>query len=272
MGSLSLPRVGDIKGVPLVFLGDLGDTGPYHLDIRGAAPRGPFDNVKLDPKTGDDWRSASYPMLWAHDFEREIRLIVEPDQQGRIRPGMQSKAKKIWKSASRLHFNQEFQLNSQSLAACLTPEPCIGGRAWPTVSLDIDDERHEMLLVLWANSTLGLIAFWWIGSRQQRGRANLTLTRLPDLRVIDPSKLSDVQLQLVPRIFSDVADKKFLPANEAYRDETRQALDKAILVDLLDLPSSNSGLTEADLLDAVDVLRRQWCSEPSVHGGKKTRP
>ena len=27
-----------------------------------------------------------------------------------------------------------------------------------------------------------------------------------------------------------------------------------------------------DVLEGLDLLRRKWCSEPSVHGGKKTRP
>ena len=55
-----------------------------------------------------------------------------------------------------------------------------------------------------------------------------------------------------------------MPANEAYRDETRKALDRAMLCDLLGLPES--------ILEPLDVLRRQWCTEPTVHGGKSTRP
>ena len=39
------------------------------------------------------------------------------------------------------------------------------------------------------------------------------------------------------KIFTDVAKREFLPANEAYRDETRQALDRTVLCELLGLPS-----------------------------------
>ena len=53
-----------------------------------------------------------------------------------------------------------------------------------------------------------------------------------------------------------------LPANEAWRDVARQDLDRAVLIDLL-------GLSE-DLLEPLNLLRRQWCAEPSVHGGKST--
>ena len=112
-----------------------------------------------------------------------------------------------------------------------------------------------------ANTTLGLIAFWWAGSRQQPGRARLTITKLPSLAVIDPRRLLPTQLARAEFIFQDFRDCTFLPANEAWRDETRQALDRAMLVDLL-------GLSEA-LLEPLALLRLQWSAEPSVHGGKK---
>ena len=37
-----------------------------------------------------------------------------------------------------------------------------------------------------------------------------------------------------------------------------------MLVDMLGLPES--------ILGSLDLLRLKWCSEPSVHGGKKTAP
>ena len=40
--------------------------------------------------------------------------------------------------------------------------------------------------------------------------------------------------------------------------------DTAVLVDLLGLPAS--------ILEPLAVLRRQRCAEPSVRGGKSTRP
>lgn len=64
-------------------------------------------------------------------------------------------------------------------------------------------------------------------------------------------------------IFDENRDREFLPANEAYRDESRKELDRRVLVDLLGLP-------EDKVLDPLELLRLKWCSEPSVHGGKGT--
>ena len=97
----------------------------------------------------------------------------------------------VWQTATRLHFNRDFRLNSQSLAACLTPTRALGGTAWPNFL--IKDPRDETVTVLWANTTLGLILFWWTGTTQQAGRSRLSISRLPDLLALDTRALSTRQ-------------------------------------------------------------------------------
>ncbi len=71
-------------------------------------------------------------MLCAHDAKRDRFLELEPDPRGLVRPGCDERAVDAWeRTAGRLHCTLDFQINSQSFAACLTPEPCIGGAAWP---------------------------------------------------------------------------------------------------------------------------------------------
>ena len=259
-GELRMPRDPDRHAVPMAPLGKLGRRGLLDRDVGdrkdGEPPfRGPF---KIVPVHG----VPSYPILWSHDAGRERRLLVEPESEGEPRPGCDERAATAWRTATRLHFTLDFQLNSQSLAACLTPEPALGGRAWP--NFRPDEDRWEEIMALWANCTLGLMGFWWAGSRQQQGRSVLTISRLPDLPVLDPRSLSAGQLARARDVFASFRDVSLLPANEAYRDEARQALDRALLVELLGLP--------AEILGPLANLRRQWCGEPSVHGGKSTSP
>ncbi len=262
-GALRLPGVGEAVALPLASLATIGQRGLVDRDISGTernragTPRGPFDIER--PARPDD----RYPALWSHDADREREFVVVPDSRGEVREGMDDKAEKAWATATRLHFNRDFQLNSQSLAACLTPESAIGGRAWPNFRVE-GDPRCEEALALWSNTTPGLISFWWIAGRQQQGRAILTISQLPRLTALDVRTLGDRQLEQAERLFAEFAERDFLPANEAYRDETRQALDRAVLCGLLGLPDS--------ILDPLAALRLQWCEEPSVHGGKSTRP
>ena len=257
-GTLRLPQ-GYSTPLSTIRLGTIGRKGLLHRDISGKTsnglPRGPFDIISIQGVP-------EYPVLWSHDAQRERSLVVLPDSEGKVRPGYDVQAVSVWKrTASRLHFNLDFRINSQSLTACLTPTKTIGGTAWPNFILDQD--KWTLPLVLWANTTLGLLAFWWIGSRQQQGRARLTITQLPGLTVLDPRHLSEEQIAQAEAIFERFKEAEFLPANEAYRDDTRKALDRAVLVDLLRLPEST--------LEPLSILRDQWCAEPSVHGGKSTR-
>lgn len=260
---LSLPRLKDITDFALVKLGELGERGPYHMDINGwqadkKTPRGPFDLEKVSTR-----RLRAYPILWEHDARNETHMVLTPDHEGIVRPGLKDKALQIWDTASRLHLNRDFRLNSQPLAACFTDTPCIGGRAWPTFKLH--DENWDKTIILWANTTLGLISFWWVGSLQQQGRSILAITRLSELVTLDPRSLTDNQLILADEIFTQFREKTFLPANEIWRDENRRLLDEAVFVDLL-------GFNRNKIMPSLAILRDQWCREPSVHGGKSTRP
>ena len=261
-GKLQLPRQEQPVGIPIINLGAVADRGLHSLLINGYKPpvEGPFIIRHIQSE-----EFPTYPALWNHDADRERRLIVLPDTCGDIRPGYNEKAVSTWnRTASRLHFNIDFRLTSQSLVMCFTPEKCLGGRAWPNIVPS--DERHEIPLLLWCNSTLGLLMHWWKGTRQQAGRSIIKISATPDLSVLDTRTLTEYQMDHCHAIFEDFKDKTFLPANEAYRDETRKALDRELLFGITSVLKLDPGLAEG-----LDVLRKQWCAEPSVHGGKSTR-
>ena len=267
-GNLHLPRSPIAIKLPVVTLGTVAERGLVDRDINGGftdrdgtgPARGPF--VVRSIRAGE---VPTYPMLWAHSADRERRFVVLPDSCGDPRPDDEARATERWNyAASRLHANRDFRLNSQSLAMCLTPEKCLGGRAWPNIVPG--DERHEIPLLLWCNSTLGLLMHWWKGTRQQMGRANMTITAIPDLPVLDPRTFTEGQTDHCLAIFDDLEDREFLPANEAWRDETRKALDRELLFGITSVLQLDPGLEEG-----LDLLRKQWCAEPSVHGGKGTR-
>ncbi len=267
-GRLKLPRRTQAAELPVAALGRLAERGLVHRDINGGptgpekagAPRGPFTIRAIRPG-----EVPTYPMLWAHNAKRERTLEVRHDSCGDPHAGDEARAIQLYRrAASRLHCNLDFQLNSQSLAMCMTPKKCLGGTAWPNVICG--EQRHELPLLLWANSTPGLILFWWRGTRQQEGRARLTITAVPELPVLDARVLNQQQLGHCADLFEDFRQREFLPANEAHRDETRKDLDRALLFGITSVLK-----LDPDLEENLDLLREQWCAEPSVHGSKSTR-
>ena len=279
-GELALPRLPPVA-VDTVPLSVLARRGAYHMDINGytttGAARGPLDTEELDDRT--TYSQVGWPILWAHDHTQETSIRVLPDSRGVVRHGMESKARRVWDGwttptgtvicgASRLHMNRDFRLNSQALGACLTPTAVIGGRAWPSAtprrSLTDLPGLWEKALALWLNTTPGLIARWWVSTRQQQGRANLTVTTIGNVPVLDLRAVRGKAVSQLAEECDRLETLLLLPANEAYRDPHRERLDETVLCEVLGLPRS--------ILEPLASVREAWCAEPSVHGGKSTRP
>lgn len=265
-GFVKLPRMIEEFDIPITNLEILGNRGPYHQDIDGieqnkfGVNRGPFKRDKLNPGA-----VPTYPILWTHNTKtgRENSLIVEPDCQGIPRDQQEEKAIKLWtKHSTHLCFNRDFGFGSQSLGACYSLNPVLGGHAWP--GFKCNDRRYDKPLVLWMNTTLGLMTFWYSGTRQQLGRSRLTISQLPRLRVLDISKFTNAQFDKANKIFDEYKNKKFLPAARANVDELRKSLDERVLLDLLGFP--------AEITRSINLLREKWCAEPSIHRTSSKKP
>ena len=257
-GSVWLPqmREQDAQRIQMATIQHVCQVGIYDMNIVGSGKQTAFVRVKPPSST------PTYPMLWGHDAQLEKRMVVAPDSEGRVKPGREQRGEEIWDTRSHAHHNRDFRFNSQPLAVAFTETQTIGGRAWPNVKFD--ERSHEIAYTLWANTTLGLLCYWWHSSRQQAGRGSMPITAIRSMPALDVTKLSPMQLAMAEEIFEDMRDSQFLPANEAYRDNTRKELDHRVLIDMLGLPES--------ILEPLDLFRLKWCSEPSVHGGKKTAP
>ena len=134
-------------------------------------------------------------------------------------------------TASRSHYSRDFRFNSQPLMAAFTERVSIGGRAWPNVIFD--DERYDYAFMVWSNSTLGLLSYWWHSSRQQDGRGQISIRAADSLPVLDFRTLSDDQLATAKAIFDEFRALDLKPAYLADADENRALLDRRVVCDLL---------------------------------------
>ena len=255
--------------IPVTLMRDLVEIGFSDMEIAGdkpdGDPQGPFEVVR--PASA----SPTFPILWRHEAKRERSLVVPPDCEGqikRVRPELQASvdadATTIWRSASLAHWNRDCQFNSQSTIVALTPQKCIGGRAWP--SIRAKNERRERALALWCNSTLGLLLYWWSANKSQSGRGSIPIGSIPDIAALDVDSLSDEQLSLAENVLLDVQHYPFLPLNQIDEDVCRHELDRRLLIDILGCPPEI-----CDEGGPIDIIRRKIAAEPQIHGGKKSR-
>ena len=266
-GWLRSGRTAHGQELALTKMRSLGPIGPVDRDLgwrdKGkkrsaaaiAATRGPL-RVVAPARDG-----ASFPCLWNHDRRRERHIVVTPDSEGRTANEKERVAASqlLDEWAATTHLNRDFRINSQSLSACLTAEPCLGGRAWPNFKCP-----HPAATVLWENTTPGLMLCWWEGNRTQEGRSCRTVTSLPEHTTLDTRTLSAKQRKAFESLLEEMVEKPdiwtFGPANEAVTDPTRRKLDDRVL----EILGVEAKVVEAWWKTAVV----QWCNEPSVHGGK----
>lgn len=259
----------DTIAVPITTVSAIGKIGPYHADINGDTAtggiRGPFEVSPVKPGS-----VPTFPVLWSHEALRERTMSFDSDREGTPKQGRTSqeqasvaqKVTDVWKTASHCHFNRDFRFNSQSTAMQFTPRKTIGGRAWSSIQLASD--AQEKALVLWANTSLGLLLYWWHANRQQDGRGSIGILALETLPVLNITALNKKQLAEAAKLFDVMKKKDLLPFNEIGSDATRKELDEKFVRKVLGL----NGL----ILDAggpFDLLRMKLSKEPSICGQKQ---
>lgn len=250
-GVLMLPQHHGNIDIPICPMSEVGTVGPVHRSFENT-----FNREKgADP--GTEW-----PMLWNRDSDEQYSMAAAPDHAGDIKAGKVSEAQRLWKRASNLHISAECRFNSNATCAVVTERITAGGRAWPNFRMQSLD--FEKATCAWLNSTLGMITYWIGSNRTQSGRGGVTVTSIPTMPTLDVRRLGPSQLSAAIAAYDDLKHAKMLPANEAYRDAQRSELDRRILTEVLGL--------DADSVSQLEVLRYQWCSEPTVSGTKGTRP
>ena len=258
----------EIVEIPITTVANIGKIGPYHADInyntRAGGIRGPFDISPIEPNS-----VPTYPVLWAHNAARERTMSFGGDSEGFPRQGSTSeeqeivdrKVEIIWNTASHCHFNRDFQFNSQSTGMQFTPRENIGGRAWLSIRLSSVDQ--EKALVLWANTSLGLLLHWWHGNKQQSGRGIVGKLKLHTLPILDVTALEPKLLAEAVKLFDAMCEQPLLPLHELDSDPVRKELDEAFALNVLRLPES---IFRSD--GPLELLRMKLSQEPSIRGSK----
>ena len=258
-GRLQLPRHEAVIDLPICFLSDIAQFGADHRDIHDPGKRGAFDIENGCPDT------AEYPCLWHLNSKAQRAMVVLPDAHAFIRPQAETKAREILARNSRGHFNIDLRFNSHSLVMAFTEQDAIGISRLSNLVLEYP--IWDYALMLWGNSTLGLLCYWLSCSKQQAGRGISSKASLELMPTLDVRQLSNEALANAERIFNSLKHQQMLPFNQMDEDPVRHELDRLLLSEVL-------GITESerpDVHEGLALLRKMLCQEPSIHGGKKSK-
>ena len=256
--------------IEMTCLEDVAEVGPTHHRIghvRGNEAIGAFT---FDAASDGD--TLLYPAMWAADGLNQNTMITRPTHNGtpyhesNLPPKASQLAKENMKEmlANRgcLFVSRNLRMTSQALASATTESPCLGGNAWTVLANQ--DEAVRRALALWFNGTLGLVTRTGYGQSTQRGRSLLKIKALGGLPVPDfaaDTVAAHRARSIADREFGRLSNQVMEPASYAWRDPVRREIDEVVL-DML-------GIDAPESRQVMNLIRRIWCREPSVHGSNR---
>ena len=244
-------------GIPMSTIENVFQVGPtHHLigHVKGGDPIGAFEMHEVH---SDDSPINPDMSVWHVNSQVQRQLLVNPTHKAVHVPHHNRKdlQKSMRKTMSTLLYSRNMRWTAQALIAAKTKVPVLGGRSWTT--LQHKDKRVLSAMLIWANSTLGMIAHWTQGQRTHAGRST---TQISALRSIPCPKLDALNNQILKYAEDQgklLLRKKLLPACQAHCDPVRIDIDRIVRT-MFDLPE--------EVHDIMDEVRYLWCREPSIHG------
>lgn len=241
-GELSVPGESSVSSLPLKALGLLGTLGPDPRDVYDA-----FDITET---------ATSYPALWGAKGVSRLaqtpNMHLEPLPKARKGRHLR-KVEDLWPRAARTLLTQRPWLNTRSVTAVRLERPVLADVWWPFLLSDGGAvERREKALVIWLNSTLGLILL--MGQREETRGAWVQFKKpaLASLPALDIGRLGSTAVTEMANCFDRLSNRDMLPLPEMARDPVRQEIDSTISASL-SLPSLD-GLRELLSLEPIFSL------------------
>ena len=255
-------------GLRMKPLRELGTLGPLNRDV-GVIPkdanygktdrrynRGPFTVHLGAPR---QWRS-SFASLWTTDGKTQRTLELDADSRLEPRDDLpyRSGLDRAWtaynNAKSQLHVNLRPQLTSQALMAACTRWPIVSAAAWITFRPRRLSWRYP--LIIWMNSTLGIIHRWIYANRTQTGRAASTKLSIGDMMCPDPAYIDPPTMRKFRLLYRTLRDRPLRPMMHAAVDTDRRVLD-------YDFLETTMGWPEKRLRRLIHIAE-QWRQEPHI--------
>ena len=243
-GRLYLPGVGAKRHMRLCALKDVGRLGPDRRDIHDGFER-----------TG---AATPYPAFWGHDAAAVTTLAQaantylsplprQKQEKGGVRP--LRKVQDLWPLAGRVLIAERLRLNTQRLAAVGAREKVLSNVWWPFATHQ-DDPEVEKALVLWLNSTLGLLILLAHREETEGAWVDFKKPTLKEMPVLDVLALTDKQRRALGQAYDSLSGNSLLPLPDMDKDPVRRQID-SVIAKTLRLPD-------------FSVLRELLAREPVV--------
>jgi hypothetical protein len=206
-------------------------------------------------------REPGFPAFWGHDATVVNSLVQRPNAYltKLAKPKEDQRAgyaDTLIQQSGNVLIAERMWLNTQSTPAIYTRESVLSNVWWPVKLRNHLSDDAAKALILWINSTLGLLVLLSFRAETRGPWVDFKKPTLQSMPVLDVGALSSTDLQTLAREFDEIAEGPIRPLKEVASDEARRRIDD-LLCRVLRLP---------DLAD----LRRQLSIEPILSASPLT--
>jgi hypothetical protein len=206
-------------------------------------------------------REPGFPAFWGHDATVVNSLVQRPNayltKLAKPREDQRAGyADTLIQQSGNVLIAERMRLNTQSTPAMLTTERVLSNVWWPAKLRNHLSDAAARALILWINSTLGLLVLLSFRAETEGAFVDFKKPTLQSMPVLDVGALSGADLQTLAREFDEIAEGTIHPLKEIASDEARRRIDD-LLCQVLRLP---------DLTD----LRRRLSIEPILSASPLT--
>ena len=252
-------------GLPFTTLNEVVRIGPtHHLigHVRGAGEEiGAFTFDSLELR---DALVATHPALWGANASTQKTMLAFPTHNGTVFTENKTAPRQMLDDRSDLFISRNLRTTSQALAAAKTPDHVMGGRAWTSLICDDDDVKSALLI--WCNSTLGLLIRNCYAQTTQQGRATMqvgAISKFPIPDFTEDSPPGEHARTVARDNVEELLALRLKSISYAFQDENRQRIDEVVL-EMFGLDGDEVAAR------TVATIRALLCREPSVHGSSPT--
>ena len=241
-GKLYISSAGIVGDVPLTKLSTIGELGPDRRDV--------YDGFELSEAP------TSYPAFWSHDAEHVTSLAMKTNAYlsplGKPRTGRKlRRIELIWPRAGGVMLAEKMRMNTQRITAVCLDREALSNVWWP-FSVTDGNGRVGRAMVLWFNSTFGLLSLLSNRVPTEGPWVQFKKPMYESLKVLDISSLSDLQLNGLSDAYEGLCEETLQPFPEMDTDVVRRAIDETIC-EILNLPS-------------IERIRSALAREPIITG------
>ena len=243
-GDLILPNRSTGYPVPMTQLEQLGSIG---YDVRDIT-----DAFEVLP---DDSEWTPYPAFWNHNAERVLQISQRPNsylvpRSAAIEGRRLKSATAVWSKSGRILLVSRLWPVTHKVLATGFETKMLGNTWWA-----FDDGalslRQRKALLLWFNSTLGLLNYYGRRAITRSAWMQMKKRAWSSMPVLNVVALTSAQLRTLALAYDAHASKELLPLAQLDVDPRREKIDRAIcralqlpnLDPLREMLAHESGLT-----------------------------